>query len=240
MRLAILADIHANLEALEAVLIAVDREGVDRIISLGDVVGYGADPLGCIYRLKEVDALCILGNHDQAVIDPVHIRAFNLWAKDSLLGARQSLTSEAIEFLGSAAFRRVEYGGVFAHANPIKPEDWDPLFMYDQVVWCMEHLDWQVGFFGHTHYPAIYCQMESRVLPLTSSKVAIGPHRYLINPGSVGQPRDGDWRAAFAIWDVDNHFVELHRVEYTLEQAQEKIYQTGSPYYQAERLARGE
>jgi len=240
MKLAVLADIHANLEALEAVLIAAGRKGVERIVSLGDIVGYGADPFGCIYRLQEVDAVSIIGNHDQAVVDPRHLRSFHPWARESLLKTREFLSDEAVEFLGTAAFRRVEFGGVFAHANPIKPEDWDYLFLYDQVVWCMERLDWQVGFVGHTHFAAIYCKMRSRIVPLTSSSVAVGQHQYLINPGSVGQPRDGDWRAAFAIWDVEGQYVELHRVEYAVEQAQEKIHRMGSPHYLAERLARGE
>ena len=240
MKLAILADIHGNLEALEAVLIAADKVGAERIYSLGDVVGYGADPRGCIYRLQEAGAVSILGNHDHAIFDPRQIRFFNNGARASLLGTRSMINAEAIQFLRASAFRRVEFGGVFAHANPLKPEDWELLFTYDQVVWCMERLDWQVGFFGHTHHAIIYCQMGNRVIPLTSSTVAIGPHKYLINPGSVGQPRDGDWRAAFALWDIERCLVELHRVEYAVDKTQAKIAQAGWSIYQAERLARGE
>lgn len=240
MRLAVLADVHGNLEALEAALIAADRQRIDRVICLGDVVGYGADPVGCVYRLQEVGAVGIMGNHDQAVLDPTQVRGHNPLARETLLRSRELMPPEALAWLGAAAFRRVEHGGVFAHANPIRPEGWGLLLMHDKVTWCMERLDWQVGFYGHTHHSAIYCQMRSRVVPLTSSTVAIGPHKYLINPGSVGQPRDGDWRAAFAVWDVDRRFVELHRVEYAVAKAQEKIRQAGWPPYLADRLAQGE
>jgi predicted phosphodiesterase len=240
MKLAILTDIHANLEALEAVLIAAAQAGAERIVSLGDVVGYGADPLGCVYRLQEVGALAILGNHDQAVLEPSQIHGLNSGARSSLLHARDSLDAEALGFLKGAAYRRVEFGGVMAHAHPSRPEDWDVLVTHDSVELCMAEMDWSLGFYGHTHHAAIYCQMRERVLPLTSATVAIGSHRYLINPGSVGQPRDGDWRAAFALWDVDRQLVELRRVEYAVASAQSKIIEAGFPAYQAERLASGE
>jgi len=240
MKLAILADIHGNLEALEAVLIAAEKAQAERIISLGDVVGYGADPRGCIYRLQEAKASLILGNHDQAIVDPSLIRSFNCDARQTLIGTRELLSQEMVDLLGTAAFRRVEFGGFMAHANPIRPEAWELLFAYDQIAWCMERSDWPVGFFGHTHHAGIYCQMGSRVVSLTSSRVAIGPHKYMINPGSVGQPRDGDWRAAFALWDVNENVIELHRIEYPVEKAQQKIESAGWPIYQAERLMRGE
>lgn len=240
MKLAILADIHGNLEALEAVLIEAERAGAERIASLGDVVGYGADPVGCLCRLQEVGAAAILGNHDQAMLDPRQIRSFNSGARHSLLRAREMLDDDALRYFSTAAYRRVEFGGVLAHANPVRPEGWQLLFSHEHVEWCMQEMEWPLGFFGHTHQPVIYCQINSQVLPLTSASVAIGPHRYLVNPGSVGQPRDGDWRAAFALWDVDAQLVELRRVEYAARTAQTKIMAAGGPAYQAERLTAGE
>lgn len=240
MKLAVLADIHGNLEALEAVLIQAERAGAERIVSLGDVVGYGADPLGCVYRLQEVDAAAILGNHDQAMVDPTQIRVFNTGARHSLLRAQEVLDEDALGHFRRAAYRRVEFGGVLAHANPVRPEDWELLYNHEDVRWAMQEMEWSLGFFGHTHHAAIYCEVGAQVVRLTSASVAIGPHRYLINPGSVGQPRDGDWRAAFALWDVDRHLVELRRVEYAVQVAQEKIADSGGPAYQSERLAAGE
>lgn len=240
MKLAVLADIHANLEALDAVLQAAQQAGADRIVSLGDVVGYGADPGACIRRLQEVDAVAVLGNHDQAVLEPACIRWHNLYARESLIDARMQLDSAELDYLGRCAFRRVECGAILSHANPLRPEEWELLHTHEQVSWCMERLDWQVAFVGHTHHAALYCRLRSTVLPLTSATVAIGPHQYLINPGSVGQPRDGDWRASFALWDVDRRLVQLQRVEYDVQRAQERIAARDWPPYLAQRLARGE
>jgi len=240
VKFAILADIHANLEALEAVLIAAEAEGADRLLVLGDVVGYGPDPVACIYRLQEADAICVLGNHDQALVDPRHARELNPMARESILGSREVVTESELDYLRTCALRHVECGGAFAHANPVRPEEWQPLYLHHHVVWCLDRLDWRVAFVGHTHYPAIHCDMDGQVLPLTSSEVIIGRHRYLVNPGSVGQPRDGDWRASFALWDVDVDRVELHRTEYAVQKTQAKIRRAGWPEYLAERLTRGE
>ena len=240
MKIAVLADIHANLEALEAVLIAAANEKVDRILCLGDIVGYGPDPLGCIYRLKEVDAQIILGNHDQAVVNPTYIQSFNPLARPSLFHAFEVLAEDEIDFLRQAAYRRVEHDAVFSHANPLKPEEWEPLYMYDKVVWCMNRLDWSLSFVGHTHEAGIFCKMRDKTVALTSVTVAIGPHVYLVNVGSVGQPRDGDWRASYALWDTSNHWVELQRVEYPVKITQRKIAELDYPSYLADRLSQGE
>lgn len=240
MKLAILADIHANLEALEATLIAIEREGATRLIALGDVVGYGPDPVACIYRLQEAGATCVLGNHDEALVDRARVRELNSLARDSVLGSREMVGEAELDFIRTFAFRHVEYGAAFAHANPLRPEDWQALYLHEHVSWCLERLDWRIGFVGHTHHAGIYCRLDGQIIPLTSSEVAIGRHRYLINPGSVGQPRDGDWRAAFAIWDVDVDRVDLLRVEYPVQRTQSKLEALNWPAYQAERLVRGE
>ena len=248
MKIAVLADIHANLEALEAVLIAAANAGAERIICLGDIVGYGPDPLGCIYRLKEVEAQIVLGNHDQAVLEPVHIQSFNLLARPSLYQAGAVLGEEERDFLRQGVFRRVEDNAVLSHANPLKPEEWEPLLMYDRVAWCMSHLKWSLAFVGHTHEARIYCKMRdsttplgaNKPVPLTSARAALGAHQYLVCVGSVGQPRDGDWRSAYTLWDPDEQWVELQRVEYPVQLTQQKIDHLGYPNYLAERLAKGE
>ncbi|MEW6754894.1 MAG: metallophosphoesterase family protein [Candidatus Latescibacterota bacterium] len=240
MKLAVLADIHGNQAALEAVLQAARRAAAQRVVCLGDVVGYGPDPAGCIRRLAEVEAVMVLGNHDQAMLEPGRIRWFNRFARHSLIHSRSLLGADELRYLAQSAFRRGESGAVFAHANPLRPEDWELLYTHEQVSWCMERLDWQVAFVGHTHHAALYCRLQSHVVPLTSTSVAIGPHQYLVNPGSVGQPRDGDWRASFALWDVDGRLVQLQRVEYDVQRAQAGIAALDWPPYLAERLGRGE
>ena len=240
MRVAILSDVHGNLEALESVLIAIDRHDVDRIIVLGDVVGYGPDPVACIYRIREVEGICVLGNHDQALLDPERIHELNSMARETLLGSRTMVGEQELAYLNSFEFRYTEANAVFTHANPLEPEDWQSLYLFEHVDWCLSGLAARIAFVGHTHYPGIYCRMDTASVPLTSSEVAIGRHLYLVNAGSVGQPRDGDPRSSFALWDIDNDHVALQRVEYAVSRTQEKILALGWPSYVAERLARGE
>lgn len=240
MRLAVLSDVHGNLEALEAVLLEIDRLGVDGIIVLGDIVGYGPDPLACIYRIREADASCVLGNHDEALVDPSHVHELNAVARDTLLRSRHMVSEEELAYLRTFAFRHVEGDGVFTHANPVLPEQWQHLHLFEHIRWCLDELEWHLAFVGHTHYPGIYCKTDHQVVALTSSELAVGHHRYLVNVGSVGQPRDGDPRASFAVWDVNAGRVELRRVEYPLHLTQQKLTDLGWPAYAAERLARGE
>ena len=248
MKVAIIADIHANLEALEAALIAIGREGIDRIICIGDIVGYGPDPLGCIYRLQEVEALVLLGNHDQAILDPRAIRTFNATARPSLLYACECigederayveglpLIMEGRDFEGVLGMDEV----VFAHATPISPAEWEVLYLHSKINNLMDVIEHKIAFVGHTHYAGIYCKMKARTLPLTSSIVAIGPHQYLVNPGSIGQPRDGNWRASYAVWDIKKNGVELHRVEYDVKRTQEKMRLLDFPHFTIERLGQG-
>jgi len=240
MKLAILGDIHANLEALEAVLIAVEREGAQQVVCLGDIVGYGPDPLGCIYRLQEVNAEIVIGNHDLAILHPDQIRTFNAFARPSLLHAHEILGADERSYLEKSAMHFETNGAIFSHANPIVPAEWEPLFMHSKIAWCMDNLEHTMAFVGHTHHAMIHCKMRSRTLALTSSTVAIGPHQYLVNPGSVGQPRDGDWRASYALWDIAGGYVELHRVEYAVKRTREKMMNLGYPEYTAQRLVKGE
>ena len=248
MKVAVIADIHANLEALEAALIAVERDGIDRIICLGDIVGYGPDPLGCIYRLQEVEALVLMGNHDQAMINPQTIRSFNSNARPSLIYAFECIGEKEKAYLEGLPLvkegRDIEgvqgmNDVVFAHASPINSAEWEPLFLHASIAKAMDLLERKIAFIGHTHYSGIHCKMRARTLALTSSIVAIGPHQYLVNSGSIGQPRDGNWRASYAIWDVEKNGVELHRVEYPVGRTQEKMHALDFPQFTIDRLSHG-
>ena len=240
MKYAILADIHANLEALEAVLIAAETEGADHYIALGDIVGYGVDPVACVNRLREHEFVCVLGDHDQALVECRRARSFNPLARNTILRSRNLVSEAELGYIRHFGFRHFEYDAVFAHANPVRPEGWLHMMLHRDIAWCLEQLDWRVAFVGHTHHPGIYCGTGSQVISLTSSEVSVGPHRYLINPGSVGQPRDGDRRASYALWDVEAEYVQLRRVEYPVEKTQEKLRHADWPEYLGERLGRGE
>lgn len=240
MRYAILADVHGNLEALESVLIALDREGVDRVVVLGDLVGYGPDPVACIYRLQEAEAVCLLGNHDEAVLDPDKARELNSMARDTVLHSRQLLGPEEEQYLRSFTHQLAEEYATLSHANPIEPRQWQSLFLFEHIDWCLQNMPSRLAFVGHTHHQGIWCRTDTTSVPLTSSEVAVGRHRYLVNAGSVGQPRDGDPRAGFALWDVEREHVRLCRVEYPWQRTQAKIRALDWPTYVAERLESGE
>ncbi len=240
MKVAILADIHANLEALESVLIDAGKQRAQKFYFLGDVLGYGVDPIACICRLKEVNAICVMGNHDQVLKNHNLIKDFNYMARSSLIETTNKLTAEDRDFINSFTSKHIEYDAVFSHANPIRPEEWEPLFLHEQVAWCLNNMEANTSFTGHTHLGKIHCKTGNKTVSLTSTHVSLGRHKYLINPGSVGQPRDGDWRAAYAIWDIRRRYVELRRVEYPIQRTQEKILQAGLPQYIAQRLEKGE
>jgi diadenosine tetraphosphatase ApaH/serine/threonine PP2A family protein phosphatase len=182
----------------------------------------------------------VLGNHDAALVDPRFSQELNPIARDSILRSREMVTDEELAYLRTFAFRHVEADGVFAHANPIVPEQWQHLQLFEHIKWCLEELEWHLAFVGHTHHAGIFCKTDHQVVALTSSELAVGHHRYLINVGSVGQPRDGDPRACFAIWDTNAGRAELRRVEYPVQLTQQKLTDLGWPAYTAERLARGE
>ena len=244
MKITILSDIHANLEALETVMVESERMGVNKFISLGDVVGYGPDPVGCINRLREVKATLIAGNHDLALIDTNQIRLFNPFARPSLFQAVAEVGRKELDYLASQF--AVYYGknelslGAFAHSDPIEPLKMKPLYLVDSVIEFFELIQNKVTFVGHTHTPSIYCKVRDRVQTLTSSMFAVGPHKYLVNPGSVGQPRDGDVRASYAIWDTEQNNIQIKRTEYPFRKTQEKMLKIGFPLYTIERLASGE
>ena len=154
-------------------------------------------------------------------------------------GAVRAYNKMFVAYLRTFAFRHAEGEAVFTHANPLEPEQWQSLYLFEHVDWCLAGLDAQIAFVGHTHYPGIYCRMDSTSVLLTSSQVAIGRHRYLVNVGSVGQPRDGDPRAAYAIYDLKAGTIELRRLEYDFEKTQAKILEAGLPERLANRLAMG-
>ena len=244
MKIAIIADIHANLEALETVLIACESDGVDKYICLGDIVGYGPDPVACIQRLIEVQAIFVAGDHDIAVLNTKDISLFNTLVRPSLFYAAEEIGAEEREYLSkytTVYFGEGEYSScVFSHANPSQPTDWEYLVTLQQISKCLDAIDRKVVFVGHTHDAKIYCKIRSDTATLTSLTVAVGSHKYLVNSGSVGQPRDGDPRTAYAIWDSERNNIELKRLEYPIEHTQNKMRNLGFPGYTIDRLATGE
>ena len=250
LRILLLSDIHANLEALNACLEAAPAH--DRIVNLGDVVGYGADPNAVIDSVRSLSGQIVRGNHDKAVSGVMNLEHFNPMAGLAALWTREHLTPEKLDWL-----RELPQGPIyvpeleqvqFVHGSPMDEDEYlvntrdsrEPLMTASARITFFGHTHRQGGFSWNGEQPDIICpeygspdQIDSWSLPLREGV------RYLINPGSVGQPRDEDWRAAFAVLDSDLRRVEYFRVPYDVKSAQEKILDAGLPPRLATRLATG-
>lgn len=241
MRILLLSDIHANLGALEAALRAAPPH--DSVWCLGDVVGYGPQPNECVERLRQLDALTLTGNHDQGALGNVTLELFRDAARRALEWTRTALTADNAAWLAARPsmqhLRAQDLTLVHASLR-------DPLWEYidkPRVAYeNMARLKTAYGFFGHTHHPAAYhLQADGMLLKLSlapNEPVAV-TSKFLFNPGSIGQPRDGDPRAAFALYDSGAGTLTLHRVEYDIAVTQRAMRQLHLPVRLVERLSHG-
>jgi len=241
MKYAILSDVHSNLEAFQAVLTDLAREKVDQTFFLGDIVGYGADPDQCIELLRGLTTFVVAGNHDWAVVGLTDYSYFNPLAKTAIEWTARTVTAAHQEFLKKLPLAQNYRNIALVHATPCEPEEWNYLLSLEEVHLSFQHHDRQICFLGHSHVPIAFKQDEegqSSVLPDTTFTLR-DSQRYIINVGSVGQPRDGDPRAAYGIYSRDDSCFTLKRVPYNIESAQEKIIAAGLPHFLAQRLALG-
>ena len=244
MRYGILSDIHGNQEGLDAVLGALADEGIDAYLCLGDIVGYGANPNECLERIAGLTKAVIAGNHDHAAIDRLDIATFNHYAAAAALWTRRQLTPAGRRYLGALPYtwRNDELFAV--HGSPANPEEWIYLTSLWQADEAFDALpgDTALCVLGHTHTPGIF---EKRTAEDPGGQIPAATLelekecRYIVNVGSVGQPRDGDPRAAYCVFDTVEKRVEIKRVAYDLETAQRKIRAAGLPEMLAERLETG-
>jgi diadenosine tetraphosphatase ApaH/serine/threonine PP2A family protein phosphatase len=245
MRLAIISDIHSNLEALVSVLDRLRQEEVESILNLGDLVGYNASPVECLALLKSrPDILHLAGNHDLAVLSPERAESFNIIAYQALGWCREQLPQEDLDFLRKLPLTRETPGWLACHGTPTNPDTYIAYHFQGKRV--LKDLYKNAGprlcFFGHTHRRALwYRDIRGKVaLQEISSKVFLSREgHYLINPGSVGQPRDGNPEAAYAIFDETEFSIQFKSLPYDLAAAQRRILAAGLPDYLAERLALG-
>jgi len=243
MKYGLFSDIHGNLEAFEAVLKALKKEKVDQYLFLGDIVGYGADPRACIDLLKDLvkanTCLCVAGNHDYAVCGLSSTEYFVQYAKESIAWTKTRLQEEEMNFLSQ--MKLVQHVGdiTIVHASLEGPSEWRYIFDIDDAFPNFKLLKGRVCFVGHSHKPIIFTAGET-VAWSTHDRMVIRPDvKYIINIGSVGQPRDGNPRASYALYDTQAQTVRIKRVAYPVEKAQEKILAAGLPKILAERLCCG-
>lgn len=240
MRYGIFSDVHSNLEAFTAVLDAFSRKKINRYLCIGDIVGYGADPKECIRKTKELNAVIVEGNHDWASAGFMDAAYFNLYAKKAVEWTQTVLSDEEKEFLRSLKLVYQTDDITLVHGTLERPEAFSYIFDTRTAQKTMELSNTQLCFVGHSHVPVVFSSKGGSLSYSFESKVEILPQtRYIINVGSVGQPRDGDPRACFAIYDTETKKIEIERIQYNIKVAQEKIIEAGLPHILATRLAGG-
>ena len=262
MKIAILSDIHANLAAFEAVLRDIDKKGgVDQYWNLGDITDYGPDPHECLQKVRQLEAVSIIGNHDYAVIGkldymsefPPSIAFITSWTS-------RQMTPEDLIYLQSLPATLVIGKFTLVHASPRDPI-WEYVFSEDLARENLSHFQTKYCLLGHTHVPA-YFEFKDGSEPVKSDKeyrvirshdwieslrksrrgeikISLTNDRFIVNPGGIGQPRDGEPRAAYALYNSDDATIELRRVEYNMSLTQKRMQAAGLPESFSARLAEG-
>ena len=245
MRLALFSDIHANREALTACLAHATASGAERLVFLGDLVGYGADPVWVVETVAELCAkggLCVLGNHDAAILKPEpHM---NPTATQAINWTRGELKAAHKNFLASLDLTQREDDRLYVHASPKNPASWPYVSSAEDAAIALSATAARIAFCGHLHRQALFGVTATGKLasfnPKTASPVPlVKPRQWLVRLGAVGQPRDGDPSAAFCLFDTQTSEVRFVRVPYDVDSAMAKIRAAGLPESLALRLAEG-
>ena len=239
MKYAILSDVHSNLEALETAFQEIENRKVDQIICLGDVVGYGANPSECLKKITEEAEEIVMGNHDEAIENMGLRTYFNDWAREAIEWTEKKLKIEEKrqirKFLPIIINRKSNV--TWSHSSIHEPSEFHYLFQAQDAEPSFRKLETSFGFFGHTHIPSLFSQKskESRYLPAGEYQLSKN-ESYLINPGSIGQPRDQNPKLSFALLDTDHLLLEIVRLDYDNQKAANKIRKAGLPAFLADRL----
>ncbi len=241
MRVAIISDIHSNLEALQAVLKNIRSTEVDEIYSLGDVVGYGADPAACLDLIQSACSIMLRGNHESALLDPSQTAEMTTNAAQAINWTRRQLTSRELGLMANWPMVRVGSDARMVHASPDHPGEFHYLTSRWDIENAFKFFSEQICFYGHTHQPAVAEEIIPGVLRILPPRSFTMDEkcRYLVNVGSVGQPRNRDPSACWVLVTGHPPEVRFNSVVYDIRAAQEKILKAGLPSQLAERLAKG-
>jgi len=239
MRFAIFGDIHANLHALEAVMADAKAQNCNHFVCMGDVVGYNAFPTQCLELIRALDCPVVKGNHDeQASMFGVQ-DGFNPLAEEAINWTREHLSDTDRDWLRALRLQRQVRDFTIVHATLDTPHKWGYVFNQLDAAASFSYQHTAICFIGHTHVPKAYIRDGSvRTIALDTLEIMPGK-KYLVNVGSVGQPRDGDWRAAYCVYDTVENCITLRRLEYDISAAQHAILDAGLPHKLADRLALG-
>ncbi|MDD4898989.1 MAG: metallophosphoesterase family protein [Candidatus Omnitrophica bacterium] len=241
MRYGIFSDIHSNLEALDAVIQAYQKESIDKYLCIGDVVGYAANPNECVERIKELAEVTVAGNHDWASVGLFSLDFFNPEAAQAILWTEKNISHSASTFLRSLKLLYEEEDFILVHGSLNDPGDFN--YMNDEYIAqrTLALMNKEICFVGHTHFPGTFIQEENQNLRYSKESL-IGIKRgnkYIINVGSVGQPRDANPTPSYGIFDSEKKTFELKRVPYDSKETRKKIYQEDLPLFFGERLLKG-
>ena len=227
MRIGIFSDVHANIEAMNAVVEAFKSERIDKYVCIGDVVGYGASPNECCDVIRKLAAFTILGNHDAAVAGRMDYSYYYDAARQALDFHASILSPENMTWLKGLPYEVREGDITFCHGSPIALEEFEYIFSAEQAARCLDI--WgdlaKVTFIGHSHLCKAFALTKDEVFEVVATKFELRPdHKYIISVGSVGQPRDYDPRASYTIYDTDEQTFEFKRVSYDIDTAAQKIF----------------
>lgn len=241
MRYGFFSDVHANLEALKACIIDFQAEKLDKLYFLGDAVGYGPNPDECVKLIDEISEVKLMGNHDYAALGLMETDYFNQYAAESVGWTKTSLSEKAIEIMSDFELTRQVKDILLVHASPKEPENWHYILDMDDAEDNFDYFEQKICLVGHTHRPYIVAKSDEGpgVLSKNTEETITDENRYLINIGSLGQPRDGDPRCCYLIYDSKKKTVNLKRVQYNVKNTQSNMAKVGLPEYLIERLAVG-
>lgn len=240
MKCAIFGDVHANLEALTVVLADIEAEKPDAVYCTGDVVGYGADPTKCLEIVRALGCPIVAGNHEYAVVGKTDITYFNREAMEGVMWTRGQLNEAEVTYIRNMALTAEVEGGILVHSTPAGPEGFGYIFTVPDAMRAFNCMGPGVCFVGHSHIPITFW-VEDGIKYDTESQIDLSKaEKALVNVGSVGQPRDHDPRAAYALYDTEAKSLEIRRLDYDYGAASRKIMAAGLPESNAYRIAVGQ
>ncbi len=238
MKIAVISDIHANLAALRTVIDFLHAESITAIACLGDVVGYGPFPNECVDLVRRHCLLTVAGNHDYAALERLDATAFNRYAREAIQWTRLELNQDSRRFLAALPLIVSQDQICYVHSSPREPHDWNYVFSGSTARECFHYFEERLCFIGHSHIPVVFSQQQGATLG-TKVPLSLREDRYIINVGSVGQPRDGDPRACLAVYDPEQALLTYHRLNYPIKETQAEMRRKKMPEFLISRLEIG-
>ena len=238
MKIAVISDIHSNLAALNEALAYIREQKCDKIVCLGDVVGYGPRPNECIELVRKYCQVCLMGNHEHAVLGLTDTYHFNQYAREAVQWTQRTLTIYNREFLQNLPFSHHEHEWLFVHSTPEKPEEWHYILSEYEAMYYLNCIKQKICFVGHSHIPVTY-SMQNGSIYQEEIHLNLKEDKYIVNVGSIGQPRDGDRRLCFVIFDADSSVLRYIRLHYPVKETYDEILKNMLPPFLAMRLMVG-